>query len=811
MPNYEKIQLGFDEAFLQQELQKTYATFDQFATGVRTKLDDSVFSEESLRRMYVANERLREYTAMLQQVEVKKQQIAAGDEVALKRIESERSHLAAGQSRESWELEKARRGQPSSPAMGGGGDGGTFLGSAVMAAGSSLGNAVLGHEIGSIAQGVAELRNAYRKKDPVTGERDDQAISGAWGSFGTQVAKFAVTQMLAGFDIRAQQAEGYKGLYRSQGYDAGEERFRGTGDMDILRKFGMSRMEAFPLLEQLGRGTGRTGSFEDILGLQRQTGLGGEGAGLLGQAARRGAGQDDRQQSELLANAIGLAVAENLPKGRLGEVLGDLARSIAQGRGALDIDTEMRTRLAAQRAGGAEYAGERGGNIATTFGNMGTSGGVGEGVAIALQMRQGKGFVDSKLGAEKGYFKSAAGVAALISYVRANFRSRDQRVLFLQQMAGTGFIDADMIDRILSQLEDGSDLNQAMERARNGVQSYLGSEKQEDIAPGEMKRAAQALQAKAGAPLMSAAETASQGLQALPSHPLATTGRFVGRAGVGALNLLQNVGAELVDQTAGRAYQGYGLMRGQHLSNRLLEAQNITQQDVPGLGYNASDPGGQRPYYNIGQGGGGSGGGDGSDGGLDMGGAHIGNPLMLVQLRRMAAAYFKATGKHLKLGGSLGGDRTSGDQEGIRRAHADDPNFPVAHDFSQHEAHRAVDIGGTKTDPGLIQWLQENAKNFGFIKPRRLIKGGVDSDKPHYEYTGSTGGEDRPMSREEAGGGGSDVAVTGDDSTRVSVRVNVSKAPRAQNAKMSQDDGIPNKSRGTLTTNSSKSSGKSNG
>ena len=30
--------------------------------------DDSIFSEESLRRMYVANERLREYTLMLQQV-----------------------------------------------------------------------------------------------------------------------------------------------------------------------------------------------------------------------------------------------------------------------------------------------------------------------------------------------------------------------------------------------------------------------------------------------------------------------------------------------------------------------------------------------------------------------------------------------------------------------------------------------------------------------------------------------------------------------------------------------------------------------
>lgn len=807
MPNYEKIQLGFDEQFLQNELQKTYANFEQFALGVRTKLDESVFSEESLRRMYVANERLREYTLMLQQVELKKQQIAAGDEVALKRIEAEKSHLAAGQSREAWELEKARRGLPSSEAMGGGqGSTGTFLGSAMLAGGQSLGNAVLGHEIGSIAQGVAELRNAYRKRDPVTGERDDQAISGAWSSFGTQVAKFAVTQMIAGFDIRAQQAEGYKGLYRAQGYDTGEERFRGTSDMDIVKRFGMSRMEAFPLLEQLGRGTGRTGAFEDILALQRQTGLGGEGAGLLGAAARRGAVSDDRQQAQFLANAIGLAVSENLPKGRLGEILTDLSRSIQQGRGALDIDTEMRTRLAAARAGGAEYTGERGGAISTLFGNMGTQGGIGEGVAIALQMRQGKSFIEAKLGAEKGYFKTSQGVAALISYVRSNFRTRDQRVLFLQQMAGTGFIDADMIDRILDQLEGGADLQQAMDRARQGIQSYLGTEKLEDIAPGELKRAAQALQAGAGGPLMEAAKTGSQALQAFGAHPLATTGRFFGRAGIGLLNAAQGIGSELVDQTAGRAYQGYGLLRGQHLSNRLLEPEYITEQDVPGLRYNASEPGGVRPYHQIGSS---PGGGDGDLGvsSLDMGGAHIGNPLMLMQLRRMAAAYFRATGKKLQLGGALGGDRTAAQQAGIREAHADDPNFPVAGNFSQHEAHRAVDISGTHSDPALVQWLNENAKNFGFVKPRRLIKNGVDTDKPHYEYTGATGGEDRPMSREEAE---KRVSVTGDNDTRVDVRVNVSRAPHAQNARMAEDDGIPNKSRGVVTTNS-RPTGKTSG
>jgi len=807
VPNYEKIQLGFDEAFLQSELQKTYQTFEQFAMGVRTKLDDSIFSEESLRRMYVANERLREYTLMLQQVELKKQQLAAGDEVALKRLEAERSHLAAGQQREAYEVEKARRGLPSSEAMGGGGGGaGTFLGSATLAAGQSLGSAVLGHEIGSIAQGVAELRNAYRKRDPVTGERDDQAISGAWSSFGTQVAKFAVTQMLAGFDIRAQQAEGYKGLYRAQGYDVGEERFRGSSDMDLVRRFGMSRMEAFPLLEGLERGTGRTGAFEDILALQRQTGLGQEGVGLLGQAARRGAITDERQQAQFLANAIGLAVSENLPKGRLGEVLNDLSRSIAQGRGALDINTEMRTRLAAARADGAEYAGERGGNISTLFGNMGTQGGIGEGVAIALQMRQGKSFVEAKLGAEKGFFKTANGVSALVGYVRSNFRTRDQRILFLQQMAGSGFIDADMIDRILDQLENGADLQQAMDRARQGIQGYLGAEKAEDIGPGEAKRAAQALQAVAGGPLMQAATAGSQALQAFPSHPFATTGRFIGRAGVGALNLAQNIGAELVDQTAGRAYQGYGLLRGQHLSNRLLEPQNITEQDAPWLRYTASDPGGVRPYHQIGAGPGPVSD-AGGDGGLDMGGAHISNPLMLVQLRRMAAAYFRATGKHLKLGGALGGDRSDSDQAGIVAAHAGDPNFPVAHDFSQHQAKRAVDFAGTHSDPGLVQWLSENAKNFGFVKPRRMVKGGVDTDAPHYEYIGSTGGEDRPLSRAEAE---KRVSVTGDDHTRVDVHVNVSRAPSAQNARISEDDGIPNKSRGMVTTNSSRT-GKPNG
>lgn len=797
MPNYEKIQLGFDEQFLQNELQKTYANFEQFALGVRTKLDESIFSEESLRRMYVANERLREYTLMLQQVEVKKQQLAAGDEVAMRRLDAERQHLAAGQQREAYEMEKARRGLPSADQHGMGGNTGTFLGSAMMAAGGHLGSAMLGHEIGSIAQGVAELRNAYRKRDPVTGERDDQAISGAWSSLGVNVAKFAVTQMLAGFDIRAQQAEGYKGLYRSQGYDVGEERFRGTSDMDILRRFGMSRMETFPLLEQLGRSTGRTGAFEDVLALQRQTGLGGEGVGLLGQAARRGAITDDRQQAQFLANAIGLAVSENLPKGRLGEILSDLSRSIAQGRGALDIETEMRTRLAAARAGGAEYTGERGGNVATLFGQMGTQGGIGEGVAIALQMRQGKSFVEAKLGAEKGYFKTSAGVNALISYVRANFRTRDQRILFLQQMAGSGFIDADMIDRILDQLENGADLQQAMDRARQGIQSYLGTEKAEDIGPGEAKRAVQALQSGAGGPLASAATAGGQALQAFPSHPFATTGRFFGRAGVGALNLAQNLGAELVDQTAGRAYQGYGLLRGQHLSNRLLEAENITEQDVPWLRYSGSDPGGARPYHQIGAGPGPVSD-AGSDGGLDMGGAHISNPLMLVQLRRMAAAYFRATGKHLRLGGALGGDRSTEDQAGIVAAHAGDPNFPVAKDFSQHEARRAVDFAGTRSDPGLIQWLNENAKNFGFVKPRRMIKNGVDTDTPHYEYTGSTGGEDRPLSRAEAE---QRVSVTGDDSTRVNVHVSVSRAPHAQNARASEDDGIPNKSRGLVTTN----------
>jgi hypothetical protein len=782
MANFEKIQLGFDEAFLNDQLQKTYGTFDVFAQNVRSKLDESVFSEESLRRMYVANERLREYTAMLQQVEIKKQQIAAGDEVAFKRLAAEQAHLASGQQREAYELERARRGLPSSQAMGGGGGGsaGTFVGSAMLAAGQSLGSAVLGHEIGSIAQGVAELRAAYRKRDPVTGERDDAAISGAWSSFGTQVAKFAVTQLIAGFDIRAQQAEGYKALYRGQGYDVGEERFRGLSDMDIVRRYGMSRMEAMPLLEQMGRQTGRTGGFEDILTLQRQTGLGSEGVGLLGAAARRGVGMNEQQQAQFLASAIGLAVAENLPKGRLGEILTDLQHSILQGRGALDIETEMRTRLAAARAGGAEYAGERGGNVSTVFGQMGMKGGIGEGVAIMLQMRQGKSFIDAKIGAEKGYFKTAAGVNSLISYVRSNFRTRDQRVLFLQQMASTGFIDADMIDRMIDQLDSGGDLTNDMERARLNIQGYLGTEKLEDIAPGEMKRAAQALQAEAGKPLMEASKTASQFMQAFPSHPLATTGRFLGRAGVGALNSLQWLGSELVDQTVGRAYQGYGLLSGQKLSNRLLEPQMITEYDMPSLRYNASEPGGQRPYHVLGHGPDGT-----DDGALDLSGASISDPVMLNQLRAAASDYFRKTGKKLRLGGSVGGDRTAAQQEDIRRRHAGD-NVPVAQNFSQHEAGRAVDVSDVRGNPDLVNALLSH----GFIKPKRLMKGGVDSDPPHFEF-----GEDRPVSKSEV-----NTSVNTDGGTRVDVRVNVSKAPHKIND-TSGDSGIPSKGRGLITTN----------
>lgn len=113
----------------------------------------------------------------------------------------------------------------------------------------------------------------------------------------------------------------------------------------FTKRFGFSRAETQQLVGAgARRGIGQGQGMEAILNMQGTLGLGMESAGALGDL-RRG-GMKPGQETEVMANAIGVAVATGLERGRWGEMLTLWQRAAAS---AIDTDVAWKEVAAQQQ------------------------------------------------------------------------------------------------------------------------------------------------------------------------------------------------------------------------------------------------------------------------------------------------------------------------------------------------------------------------------------------------------------------------------------------------------------------------------
>lgn len=176
------------------------------------------------------------------------------------------------------------------------------------------------------------------------------------GFYGTDIMGFAhnlVSQIpiigkLAGaitspFHQVMQQNDEFKNMQYELYRDAGEDAmnaFTRLWESDSYRdqyinRYGFSRSETQQLIQGAHRrGLGQGSGMETVLNMQGALGLGQESAETMG--ALRRAGVKPGQETEVMANAIGVAVATGLERGRWGEML-----TMWQRAAASSIDTDV--------------------------------------------------------------------------------------------------------------------------------------------------------------------------------------------------------------------------------------------------------------------------------------------------------------------------------------------------------------------------------------------------------------------------------------------------------------------------------------
>ena len=106
----EKIKLSFDEKYLEQQLSYLSGGFSQFSEDVRKRINIDIIPEDALKRMWIANERLKEVGYQLENNKRMIEATHASDEAGLKRLEAAKSHLLAMQQHEAQEVEREKRG-----------------------------------------------------------------------------------------------------------------------------------------------------------------------------------------------------------------------------------------------------------------------------------------------------------------------------------------------------------------------------------------------------------------------------------------------------------------------------------------------------------------------------------------------------------------------------------------------------------------------------------------------------------------------------------------------------------------------------
>lgn len=410
---FEKIRLGFDEQYLEQQLSRASANFEDFASGVRQKIDRDVFSDDALRRMYVASERLKEIMDKMKEVEALKSQSNANDEVYLKRIETQRAHLAAMATHEATELERTRRGSPAagqpnqpgvlSPSAQG-------IGMGVLAGTGSLADAATGVNLSGIASSAAGLFSAYRgKKDDVTGERvrDEDEIKQQAMHLASNILYAGLSLGLKGYETEKHTDRARQAMF--QGGMGGQMSTLDAMDDDaIIERTGLSRLEYYQRMGQYNRSSGgnldslsrNMPAYNDIFSMERA--YGGESAsgmaGLMGAADKRGqsgVGND-------IGTVLGLALAEGLNKARLPELIQALTMTVSRGYSDFDLLQEARVEASIAKAGGPGFEGARAAQInATAQSGLGRSG---FGMSLLMKSKEngglGMNYFDAQMAAE---------------------------------------------------------------------------------------------------------------------------------------------------------------------------------------------------------------------------------------------------------------------------------------------------------------------------------------------------------------------------------------------------------------------------
>ncbi len=162
-----------------------------------------------------------------------------------------------------------------------------------------------------------------------------------------------------------QQNDEFKNMQYETFRDSGEDAMNAFSNLYVddnyrdqfVKRYGFSRAETQQLVSGAARrGLGQGQGMEAVLNMQGTLGLGQESAETLGGLRR--AGMKPGQETEVLANAIGVAVSTGLERGRWGEML-----TMWQRAAASSIDTDVAWREVATQQQfigslGARYRGD---------------------------------------------------------------------------------------------------------------------------------------------------------------------------------------------------------------------------------------------------------------------------------------------------------------------------------------------------------------------------------------------------------------------------------------------------------------------
>ena len=199
----------------------------------------------------------------------------------------------------------------------------------------------------------------------------------------------AGSEAIRGFGILAQQETARAEIFRGAGTgSAGEQRLTDTRDMDIIRRFGMSRAEALQQMGNLAKVTGGTGGWEDVIQMGRGFGAEQETIQLFGAAGRQGMNVNNRQQQEdMTSRIVGTAMAEGLNKARLPEIMESIRRQMETTVGMADVDTRTRLQALMFASGKRpEFAGARTADLQQKLSAFGQEEGPGRGLAMAMML-----------------------------------------------------------------------------------------------------------------------------------------------------------------------------------------------------------------------------------------------------------------------------------------------------------------------------------------------------------------------------------------------------------------------------------------